>query len=160
MKKILMLALMMLTVGFGRVALAADYSGASTAESPKTTAPAPSTESSADAVAEPAVAPAAPAPVEEAKTDKPADEKPAADNLEFVSGEVSAVDQAAKKVTVKLYGENENVTTEKTVTVAVDESTDITDGETDKDLKALASGTEVDVEYDPATNKATYIFIY
>lgn len=84
----------------------------------------------------------------------------AADNLEFVSGEVSATNEAAKSVTVKLYGETDNEPTEKTLTVTIDESTDITDGETDKDIKALAAGTEVDVEYDPKTNKATYIFVY
>ena len=44
--------------------------------------------------------------------------------------------------------------------VNVDENTDITDGEQDRDLKSLSVGTEVDVEYDPATNKATYIFVY
>ena len=33
-------------------------------------------------------------------------------------------------------------------------------GEQDRDLKSLTVGTEVDVEYDPATNKATYIFVY
>ncbi len=83
-----------------------------------------------------------------------------AENLEFVSGEVSATDEAAKKVTVKLYGETENDANDKLLTVSVDDSTDITDGEKDRDLKSLAAGTEVDVEYDPTTSKATYIFVY
>ena len=82
------------------------------------------------------------------------------ENLEFVSGEVAATDPAAKTVTVKLYGETENATNDKTITVKLDEATDITDGEKDRDIKSLTNGTEVDVEYDPATNKATYIFVY
>lgn len=102
------------------------------------------------------------APVAEAAAAAPAAvETPAqTDNLEFVSGEVSASNEAAKSVTVKLYGETDNEPTEKTITVTIDENTDITDGETDKDIKALNVGTEVDVEYDPKTNKATYIFVY
>ncbi len=85
---------------------------------------------------------------------------PVNENLEFISGEVSAVDAASKSVTVKLYGETENNTTDKTLTVTTDASTDITDGEKDRDLASLSAGTEVDVEYDPATKKATYIFVY
>ena len=83
-----------------------------------------------------------------------------ADNLEFVSGEVSALDEPGKSLTVKLYGEAENTPTDKILKVTVDANTDITDGEADRDLKSLAVGTEVDVEYDPATNLATYIFVY
>ena len=83
-----------------------------------------------------------------------------AENLEFVSGEVSAMDETAKSLTIKLYGETENAPTDKTLKVTVDSSTDITDGEQDRALKSLSAGTEVDVEYDPATNKATYIFVY
>ena len=82
------------------------------------------------------------------------------ENLEFVSGEVSSLDEAAKTVTVKLYGETEGGKSDKVLTVKVDGTTDITDGEKDRDLKSLTAGTEVDVEYDPATNKATYIFVY
>lgn len=84
----------------------------------------------------------------------------AAENLEFISGEITAVDQEAKSVTVKLYGETDNKAENKTISVKVDEATDVTDGEKDRDLKSLAAGTEVDVEYDPASNKATYIFVY
>lgn len=87
-------------------------------------------------------------------------EPAAVDNLEFVSGEVSAADETAKSITVKLYGEGDAQATEKVLTVTVDDSTDITDGEKDRDLKSLTAGTEVDVEYDPATTKATYIFVY
>ena len=50
--------------------------------------------------------------------------------------------------------------TDKTLKVTVDATTDITDGEQDRALKSLTAGTEVDVEYDPATSKATYIFVY
>lgn len=109
-------------------------------------------------------APATPAPaVETAPAPAPTEE--AADvavneNLEFVSGEVSSVDGTAKSLTVKLYGETEDSVTDKTLTVTTDESTDITDGEKDRELGTLAAGTEVDVEYDPATKKATYIFVY
>ncbi len=82
------------------------------------------------------------------------------DNLEFVSGEISAMDEVSKSVSIRLYGETENAADEKILKVAIDENTDITDGEQDRDLKSLATGTEVDVEYDPSTNKATYIFVY
>ena len=85
---------------------------------------------------------------------------PVNEKLEFVSGEISVVDAVAKSVAIKLYGETENNTTDKTLTVSTDASTDITDGEKDRDLASLAAGTEVDVEYDPTTNKATYIFVY
>lgn len=84
----------------------------------------------------------------------------ATDNLEFISGEVSAIDEATQSVTVKLYGETETGASDKSLTVVVDSTTDITDGEQDRDLKSLTAGTEVDVEYDPSTNKATYIFVY
>ena len=83
----------------------------------------------------------------------------AAENLEFVSGEIGALDVAAKTATIKLYSDTENAG-EKTVTVHLDDATDITDGEKDRDLKSLTPGTEVDVEYDPASSKATYIFVY
>jgi hypothetical protein len=82
------------------------------------------------------------------------------DNLEFISGEVSELDEPGKSVSVRLYGETEDAASDKVLKVTVDENTDITDGEQDRDLKSLATGTEVDVEYDPATNKATYIFVY
>ncbi len=85
---------------------------------------------------------------------------PAIDNLEFISGEISVVDPAAKTVTVKLYGETENAATDKLLVISLEDTTDITDGEKDRDLKSLTPGTEVDVEYDPATKKATYIFVY
>ena len=82
------------------------------------------------------------------------------ENLEFISGEVSEMDEASKAVTVKLYGETDNAPSDKILKVTVDANTDITDGEQDRDQKSLSAGTEVDVEYDPATNKATYIFVY
>ena len=138
-----------------------------------------SSSTSSEAVASEPAAPAAPASV--VSTDESAVATPAAvaapemsvekalepavpgsDNLEFISGEITSLDQAAKTITVKLYGESENASTgaEKILTVKVDENTDITDGEKDRDLKSLAANTEVDVEYDPATSKATYIFVY
>jgi hypothetical protein len=104
--------------------------------------------------------PAAPAVEAAVPAVEPADPNANADNLEFISGEVGELDEAGKTVTIKLYGETESATTDKTLKVSVDASTDITDGEQDRDLKSLSVGTEVDVEYDPATNKATYIFVY
>ncbi len=101
-------------------------------------------------VTPPAVAAATPA----------AEEAVVTDNLEFISGEVSAMDDAAKTVSVRLYGEIGDKASEKVLMVNVDENTDITDGEQDRELKSLTAGTEVDVEYDPITNKATYIFVY
>jgi hypothetical protein len=97
-----------------------------------------------------------PAPMPEAD----AQESTLVDNLEFISGEISELDENARTVSVRLYGENENTTSEKVLKVNVDDNTDITDGEQDRDLKSLSTGTEVDVEYDPATNLATYIFVY
>ncbi len=111
-------------------------------------------------VAAEAAAPAPVVPEVPVVAAPPAEEAVVTDNLEFISGEVSAMDEAAKTVSVRLYGENEDKASEKVLTVNVDENTDITDGEQDRDLKSLTAGTEVDVEYDPATNKATYIFVY
>ncbi|MBI3252102.1 MAG: hypothetical protein HYZ52_02125 [Candidatus Omnitrophica bacterium] len=154
-------------------ALWAEETAAPAASSSDTASSAPA---AAPALTETAPAPVSPAPAAEATTApaadpatevKPASEtapaepaKPAAENLEFVSGEISAVDEANKSITVKLYGETENASKEKTLSVKLDTTTDITDGEKDRDLKSLTAGTEVDVEYDPATNKATYIFVY
>ena len=92
-------------------------------------------------------------------SETPASE-PVSDHLEFISGEISAADESAKSITVKLYGDSEENTEDKTLTVKIDDATDITDGEKDRDLKSLTAGTEVDVEYDPTTSKATYIFVY
>ena len=117
---------------------------------PTPTTPAPPTLEAAPApAAAPAAVPAA-APTEAMNPE----------NLEFVSGEVASLEEASKSLTVKLYGETENAPSDKTLKVTVDENTDITDGEQDRDLKSLTAGTEVDVEYDPSNNKATYIFVY
>ncbi len=118
------------------------------------------------AVVEPAAeattspAPETPAVEASAADEAAAEVADAAENLEFISGEVSSVDEASQTITVKLYGETENTPGDKSVTVKVEASTDITDGEKDRDLKSLTAGTEVDVEYDPASDKATYIFVY
>ena len=131
------------------------------AEEPAT-APAATTETTAPvaAPAPPMDLPAAPAVEAAAPAVEAANQNANADNLEFISGEVGELDEAGKTLTVKLYGETEAATTDKTLKVSVDASTDITDGEKDRDFKSLSVGTEVDVEYDPATNKATYIFVY
>ena len=114
---------------------------------------APITEAAAPPVAEVAPVEAAPAAATTAET-------VATENLEFISGEVSVINETTNAVTIKLYGETENAPGDKSITVTVEPTTDITDGEKDRALKSLAGGTEVDVEYDPATNKATYIFVY
>jgi len=133
------------------------------AEDTTQAAPAPTdtTTASTPAPAVMAVPAVTPAPAAETPVSTPAPaEAVNTENLEFVSGEVSAMDDASKSLTVKLYGESENTPSDKTLKVNVDTNTDITDGEQDRDLKSLTVGTEVDVEYDPATNKATYIFVY
>ena len=82
------------------------------------------------------------------------------ENLEFVSGEVTSLNEAARTLTVKLYGETQPDKNDRMITVKVDDATDITDGEVDRELVTLVSGSEVDIEYDPINNKATYIFVY
>ncbi len=151
-KYILVLALFF---GLTNLAYAEHPTSSAPAEHPTSTAPV-ADDTAKNAVPAPLVeaAPAA-APAEAA-----APEVDAGENLEFISGEVSAIDEAAKTVTIKLYGETENTPGDKAITVTVEDTTDITDGEKDRALKSLTGGTEVDVEYDPASNKATYIFVY
>ncbi len=103
------------------------------------------------------------APVEAAPTEPAVSEEPpmvSAETLEFVSGEVTAIDATAGTITLKLYGDLEDGSADKVVTITADANTDITDGENDRTLASVEAGTEVDVEYDPATNKSTYVFIY
>ena len=136
-------ALLVFGILFCPPLMAEDAAPTATPEAATTTAPAATPE------AAPAAAPAAQATV-----------VPNTENLEFVSGEISVLEESSSSVTVKLYGENDATAGDKTLKVTVDANTDITDGEQDRDLKSLTVGTEVDVEYDPATNKATYIFVY
>ncbi len=137
------------------------------AEDASVAAPAETTSVTTDAVAAVPVDTTVPAPeaavvpAENTAVQEPAPAaEPAIDNLEFISGEISALDEASKTLTVKLYGEAESGAADKALAVTVDDATDITDGEKDRDLRSLVAGTEVDVEYDPATKKATYIFVY
>lgn len=155
MKKSVFLALTLATFFISQFAFSAEdvAAAAPTTTASDTAIPAPAESAPAPAI-ESAPAPVA-APAEEAPAETAVNE-----NLEFVSGEVSAIDATSKSVTVKLYGENDEATTDKTLTVTTDASTDITDGEKDRELGSLSAGTEVDVEYDPATKKATYIFVY
>ncbi len=129
------------------------------AEEAVTETVAPATEAVTEEVAAP-VEEAVEAPAAEEATEAPAEEAQVAENLEFVSGEITALDEAAKTITVKLYGENEASASEKALSIKLDDTTDITDGEQDREFKSLAIGTEIDVEYDPASSKATYIFVY
>ncbi|GEM_PF-1026549 len=160
-------ALLFLMIGliFQNYALRAEdsskpFESSMTAEPKAASSEIPTESASKVSPATPAVSPA-PEAVELAPPSATATPAPASsENLEFVSGEITSTDAAAKTVTVKLYGETENATNDKVLTVKLDEATDITDGEKDRDIKSLTNGTEVDVEYDPATSKATYIFVY
>lgn len=165
MKKIALSVVILFTLFFSTNLYAADY--ASQDQTPPA-APGPDGKVSAEPATTPAptkvinvaaaVVPAT--PMVDAKIEGSKAPEKSSENLEFVSGEVSAIDEAAKTVTIKLYGETEKSQSDKVVSVKVDDSTDITDGEADRALKSLTAGTEVDVEYDPATNIATYIFVY
>src|SRR5688500_2004175 len=42
-----------------------------------------------------------------------------AENLEFISGEITAIDESAQSVTVKLYGETENEANDKILSVTL-----------------------------------------
>ena len=149
MKKIALSVVPFFALCFATYLYAAD-----TSVQDKTTPPAAPAAAPAEVKTE--AEPMTPAPAsEEAKTPEKGSE-----NLEFVSGEVSAVDEATKTVTVKLYGETEKSQSDKVISVKINDSTDITDVEADRQLKSLTAGTEVDVEYDPTTNIATYIFVY
>lgn len=131
------------------------------AETETTASPAPENPQAASNPASTTPAPAQ--EISQPAAETPPSEPPAADlgeNLEFVSGEITSLDEANKKITLKLYGEAEEEAGEKTLTITLDDATDITDGEKDRDLKSLAVGTEVDVEYDSSSSKATYIFVY
>ena len=156
--------LILLTIGFfvSMHAYAEDANAPAAPAATETVAApaAPAVTPAAAPEATPAAAPSVPAVAPAAAPLAATDENSNLDNLEFISGEVGALDEAGKALTVKLYGETETTATDKTLKVSVDASTDITDGEQDRDFKSLAVGTEVDVEYDPATNKATYIFVY
>lgn len=170
MKKFLTLTLVFSAMSFGSLyaedAPAVDTAAPAAEPAPiETPVPAPAEAAMPAPVETPAPAEVpAPAPAVETPAAAPAVEAAAdaaaTDNLEFVSGEITAMDEAAKTVTIKMYGENAENEAEKTLAVTVDANTDITDGEQDRDLKSLTAGTEVDVEYDPATKKATYIFVY
>jgi hypothetical protein len=148
MKKTL-LSLVILTFALSGVSMAEEP--AAPAETQSSAAAAPSAEMFATEAPAPAALDTIPAEPQDSTL---------VDNLEFISGEVAEMDEAAKTVSVRLYGDAEEAASDKVLKVNVDENTDITDGEQDRDLKSLTAGTEVDVEYDPATNKATYIFVY
>ncbi len=155
MKKLLLVAVLCSFSFAGYNAHAEEGAGAATETTASPVAQAlPAATAETTEVTEPAE-PQAPA-----ETTPPNAEIANAENLEFISGEVTGLDEVAGALTVKLYGETEADTNPKSLVVHVDETTDITDGEKDRDVKSLATGTEVDVEYDPASNKATYIFVY
>ncbi len=168
MKKSLFLGFAAILLSSG-VLLAEDKAPATDAAAPES-APAAVTTESAPAMSEPAAPAVTEAPAATAETAAPdvtatavttgTPTTSAPENLEFVSGEVTSIDEAAKKMTVKLYGDTEDAATDKILTVTLDENTDVTDGEKDRDLKSLTPGTEVDVEYDATSSKATYIFVY
>jgi len=154
-KTFFVLMLCLLVAGYAYAAETSEDAGAAAADAASTTM-----DTAAEVAAPAATEPEAPAMAQEAPAMATAGTVDSAESLEFVSGEVSSLDEANKTVTVKLYGETDNAAKDKTLTVTVDQATDITDGEKDRDLKSLTAGTEVDVEYEAATKKATYIFVY
>ena len=104
---------------------------------------------------------------EEAVVTPPAAPQAAADqglpdieNLDFASGEVVSFDAASGALSVKIYLDSAGNANEQTLALSVDQSTEITNGETDLKSDSLVPAAEVDVEYDVRTKKATYIFIY
>jgi hypothetical protein len=74
-------------------------------------------------------------------------------NLQFVSGEIAEVNAPDKTVKLKLYSG-----ALKDLVLSFDSSTQITGAEEGK--AELKVGAAVDVRYDPASKKATYIYIY
>ncbi|HEX5715613.1 MAG TPA: hypothetical protein VF179_05600 [Thermoanaerobaculia bacterium] len=83
----------------------------------------------------------------------------ATDDLEFMSGEITAMDEDAKTVTLRV----ERTTEDKAPTVlvlSVDKTSDITDGDQDRTFASLTVGSDVDVEYNSVTKTVTYMFIY
>ena len=114
--------------------------------------------------AETTPAPAASAPMVAAPSGTqpgtPAEKLPDVENLDFASGEVVTLDPATGKLDVKIYLDAAGNANEQTMSLTVDPSTEITNGETDLKTDALKAGAEIDVEYDVRTKKATYIFVY
>ena len=102
-------------------------------------------------------APAVPAGEEQAA---PAEDLPALENLDFASGEILTFDGASGKMDVKVYLDANGEANEQTLSLKVENQTEITDGENELKTDALAKGAEVDVEYDTRTKAATYIFVY
>lgn len=98
---------------------------------------------------------AAPAPVSAAE---PAETLPAIENLDFASGEVVAYGNG--NLDVKVYLDAAGEASEETLSLTIDDKTEITNGETELKPDALKQGAEVDVEYDVQTKQATYIFVY
>ncbi len=85
---------------------------------------------------------------------------PDIENLDFASGEVVSFDAASGNLSVKVYLDSAGNANEQTLALTVDSATEITNGETDLHNDSLKPATEVDVEYDVRTKKATYIFVY
>jgi hypothetical protein len=85
---------------------------------------------------------------------------PDLENLDFASGEIVSFDTGNGKLDVKVYLDSAGEANEQVLALVVDNETEITDGENELKTDALAKGSEVDVEYDTRSKKATYIFIY
>jgi len=82
------------------------------------------------------------------------------DSLDFASGEISAFNATSGVLDVKVYLDVAGDAKERTVSLNVDQTTEITDGEADLKADSLKPNAEIDVEYDTTNNKATYIYIY
>jgi hypothetical protein len=92
--------------------------------------------------------------------DEVAPELPVLEGLSFVSGEAVSFDAATSKLSLKVYLDPTGDANEHTLTLAVNDKTEITDGEAELNAEAIQSGAEMDVEYNTKSMTATYIFIY
>lgn len=83
----------------------------------------------------------------------------ATDDREFMSGEITAIDEDAKTITLRVDQTTEDKAPAVLV-LSVDKASDITDGDQDRTFASLTVGSDVDVEYNSVTKTVTYMFIY
>jgi len=110
----------------------------------------------AEAVAPPqeAAPPIAPVDAEVPEQEQPQTEQVAIDEL--ISGEIVAIDQPARTITMKLFTESGS---DETITLNFDEHTQV-DGSEIKTLSGAQNGGSIDVRYNPQTSHAQYIYVY
>jgi len=83
-----------------------------------------------------------------------------AEGLVFASGEIVAVQHESQAFRVRIYFDREGNYDRHEIALTYGPQTLFTDGEQDLDRMALQKDREVDVEYDPRTRMATYVFVY